>query len=94
MLSSYDTLIKLLEPMFEEKKIFTINRNLLTNVVDLMARFTQIFDQLEFSDRSTLQNVVPSYYAMSNFVQLDGLERPEIKILKQQIQLALDTKYC
>ena len=35
-----------------------------------MARFTQTFDQLEFSDRPTLQNVVPSYYAMTNLVQL------------------------
>ena len=57
-----------------------------------MARFTQTFDQLEFSDRPTLQNVVPSYYAMTNLVQLNGLERSEMKILKEQIQQALDSK--
>ena len=72
-------MVKLLEPIFEENKIISLNRNLLTSVVDLMARFTQIFDQLEFSERSTLQNVVPSYYAMTNFVQLNGLERPEMQ---------------
>ena len=44
VLSSYDKLIKLLELIFEEKKIISLNRNLLTSVVDLMVRFTQIFD--------------------------------------------------
>jgi hypothetical protein len=31
---------------------------------------------------ATLQNVVPSYYAMSKFVELNALDRPEIKILE------------
>ena len=92
VLSSYDKLVKLLEPIFEERKIISLNRNLLTSVVDLMTRFTQIFGQLEFSDRSTLQIVVPFYYAVTNFVQSNGLERPEMKILKEQIQQALDSK--
>ncbi len=92
VLTSYDSLIKLLEPMFEEQKILLSNRKLLKAIVDLMKQFCEIFDQLEFSNQPTLQNVVPSYYAMSNFVQLNNLDRPEIKILKEQLQIALDSK--
>ncbi|CAF1541719.1 unnamed protein product, partial [Rotaria sordida] len=91
--SSYDSLIKLLEPMFEENKILSINQNLLKNIVDLMKRFSGIFDQLEFCNQPTLQNVVPSYYAMVDFVRLNSHDRPEIKILKEQIQIALESKY-
>jgi hypothetical protein len=92
VLASYNELIHLLEPMFEEKQILSINQNLLKNIVDLMMKFCQIFDQLEFSNQPTLQSVVPAYYAMSDFVRLNNLDRPEIKILKQQIQIGLDLK--
>jgi hypothetical protein len=57
-----------------------------------MEKFCQTFDQLEFTNQPTLQNVVPSYYAMSNFVRVDSVDRPEIKVLKRQIQAALDLK--
>jgi hypothetical protein len=78
--------------MFEQSKIFSINRKLLKNIVDLMNQFSGIFDQLEFSNQPTIQNIVPSYYAMSNFVQIDSFNRPEIKMLKDQIQITLDSK--
>jgi hypothetical protein len=57
-----------------------------------MGKFCQIFDQLEFSNKPTLQNVVPAYYVMKSFVQKNNLDRPEIQILKEQIQQALDVK--
>jgi hypothetical protein len=79
--------------MFEENKILSINQKLLKNIVDLMEKFCQIFDQLEFSSQPTLQNVVPSYYAMLNFVRINNLDRPEIKVLKEQLEIALDLKY-
>lgn len=93
VLVSYEELTNLLEPMFEEKRIRSINQNLLKNIVDLMVKFCQIFDQLEFSAQPTLHNVVPSYYAMSDFVRVNNLDRPEIKVLKQQIQAGLDIKW-
>lgn len=78
--------------MFEENKILSINQKLLQNIVDLMEKFCPVFDQLEFSTKPTLQNVVPSYYAMVNFVQANNLDRPEVKTLKEQIRLGLDLK--
>jgi hypothetical protein len=91
-LASYEELKHLLEPMFEETKILSINQNLLKDIVDLMSKFCQIFDQLEFSNHPTLQNVIPSYYAMSDFARVNHFDRPEMKDLKEQIQIGLDSK--
>ncbi|CAF4216512.1 unnamed protein product, partial [Adineta steineri] len=77
--------------MFEENRILSINKNLLVSIVDLMKQFVPIFDGLEFSTVPTIHIVVPSYYAMIAMVQLDGQERPAIKILKENIQNTLDT---
>lgn len=90
---SYDKLIDVLSSSFEENRILSINKNLLSSVVDLMKQFVPIFDSLEFSKAPTIHIVVPSYYAMTNMVQLNGQERPAVKILKESIQRALDEKY-
>lgn len=90
---SYDKLIDVLSPSFEENRILSINKNLLSTVVDLMKEFVPIFYSLEFSKAPTIHLVVPSYYAMTNIVQLNGQERPAIKLLKENIQRALDEKY-
>ena len=92
MLTSYDKLVELLSEIFEEGLVLSINKNLLSAVVDLMKQFVPIFDALEFSNTPTIHIVVPSYYAMSNIVQLNGQERPAIKLLKEQIQIGLDEK--
>lgn len=57
-----------------------------------MKQFTPIFDALEFSKNPTIHIVVPSYYAMSNVVRINGQERPTIKLLKENIQIGLDEK--
>jgi hypothetical protein len=93
VLVSYDKLIDVLSPMFEESLILSINKNLLSNIVDLMKQFIPIFDALEFSKVPTMHIVVPSYYAMMAMAQLNGLERPAIKVLKENLQAALDEKY-
>jgi len=78
--------------MFEESRVLCINKNLVSAVADLMKQFVPIFDALEFSETPTVHIVVPSYYAMSNIVQLTGQERPTIKLLKEHIQIGLDEK--
>ena len=93
VLVSYDKLIDVLSPMFEESRILSINKNLVSSIVDLMKEFVPIFDALEFSKVPTIHIVVPSYYAMKAMVQLNGQERPAIKVLKENIQAALDEKY-
>lgn len=92
MLSSYDKLVELLSKMFEESRVLSINKNLVSAVTDLMKQFVPIFDALEFSKTPTIHIVVPSYYAMSNIVQVTGQERPAIKLLKEHIQIGLDEK--
>ena len=91
-MSSYDKLVEILSTMFEESRVLAINKNLVSAVVDLMKQFVPIFDALEFSEHPTIHIVVPSYYAMSNIVQLTGQERPAIKLLKEHIQIGLDEK--
>ncbi|CAF1449280.1 unnamed protein product [Adineta ricciae] len=93
VLISYDKLIDVLSPMYEESRILAINKNLLLNVVELMKGFVPIFNSLEFSTTPTIHIVVPSYYAMLAMAQLNGQERPAIKALKENLQTALNEKY-
>jgi hypothetical protein len=92
VLTSYDALVRVLSPIFEENRILSINKLLLANVVDLMKEFVPIFDSLEFSQAPTLQNVVPSYYKMKQVVSPVAQERPALVALKQEIDRALDDK--
>ncbi|CAF4623977.1 unnamed protein product, partial [Didymodactylos carnosus] len=60
----------------------------------LMENFVAIFDILEFSFKPTLQNVVPAYYSMCSYVEIDPVnDRPVIRALKLEIQKTLDSKY-
>jgi len=92
VLSSYDKLVDVFSGIFEESRVLCINKNLVSCIVDLMKQFVPIFDSLEFSKVPTIHIVVPSYYVMSNIVQLNGQERPAIKLLKEHIQIGLDEK--
>lgn len=92
VLASYDVLLQVFTPIFEENRVLAINKQLLSDVVELMRNFVPIFDSLELSELPTLQNVVPSYYQMMKIVSLDDQERPTMRQLKQEIRSALDEK--
>ncbi|CAF1340915.1 unnamed protein product, partial [Didymodactylos carnosus] len=65
--ASFETLVQILRGRNEQHRIFPINTVLLADIVDLMRKFALIFDHLEFSNHSTLQNIVPSYYKMAHY---------------------------
>ena len=59
-----------------------------------MEKFNAIFDNLEFSTRPTLQNVVPSYYLMIEYCTIDKKQKTSItNLLKAEIAKELDDKY-
>lgn len=91
-MSSYDALVRILSPIYEENRILSINKLLLADIVSLMKEFVPIFDSLEFSQSPTLQNVVPSYYKMKQIVSSSGQERSALLALKQEIDRTLDEK--
>ena len=55
--------------VIEEYHLFQVDLVPLGSVAELMEPFSSIFDSLEFTNVPTLQNVVPSYYMMKNYVQ-------------------------
>ena len=64
--TSYEQLLAILRHRNEQYRLFQIDPILLGAVAELMEPFSSIFDSLEFSNVSTLQNVIPSYYMMKN----------------------------
>ncbi|CAF1199474.1 unnamed protein product [Didymodactylos carnosus] len=91
---SYEKLRFILEKKREDDRLYRINKHLLDDIVKLMENFVAIFDILEFSFKPTLQNVVPAYYSMCSYVEIDPVnDRPVIRALKLEIQKTLDSKY-
>ncbi len=67
---------------------------LLSEISDLMGKFSLIFDNLEFSNRPTLQNVIPSYYSMIEYCVVERKRKNSyINLLKAEIAKELDDKY-
>ena len=64
---SYDTLLLILCERGEQYRLLGVNQQLLFEISNFMEKFCLIFDNLEFANRSTLQNVIPSYYLMLEY---------------------------
>ncbi len=54
----------------EQHRLACINLQL-SEISDLMGKFSLIFDNLEFSNRPTLQNVIPSYYSTVEYCVIE-----------------------
>ena len=70
--ASYEELTTCLRQRQEYHRMYQIDPILLREIADLMSHFSLIFDNLEFSNRPSLQNVVPSYYQMAAYVDESG----------------------
>ena len=91
---SYDQLLILLRERGEQHRLIHINPLLLSEISEFMGKFSLIFDNLEFSNRPTLQNVIPSYYRMIEYcIMNDKRKNSIINSLKSQIAGELDAKY-
>ncbi|CAF3749487.1 unnamed protein product, partial [Adineta steineri] len=93
--ASFTTLNQILSARNEQHRIYYINLVLLVDIVNLMEKFSLIFDHLEFSNCPTLQNVVPSYYKMISYCQINAAlhDKQIINTLKCEILNTLNDKY-
>ena len=72
-----------------------ISPQLLSERSIFMEKFYLLFDNLEFSDKPTLQNALPSYYSMKKYCIVDTIKRTNsiINLLKLEIDKELEDKY-
>ena len=98
--TSYEEVTTCLRQRHEHHRMYQIDPILLREIADLMSKFSLIFDNLEFSNRPTLQNVVPSYYQMVTYVDENVNSSSDVssggKIindLKMEIRKSLDKKF-
>lgn len=92
--TSYEQLLTILRRRNEQHRLFQIDPILLGAIADLMGPFTSIFDSLEFSNVPTLQNVVPSYFMMKNYVQPNKDDLLIIAEFKIELLNSLEEKYA
>jgi hypothetical protein len=91
---SYEVLLELLRERGEQHRIAHINVQLLPDISDLMGKFSLISDNLEFSNRPTLQNVIPSYYSMIKYCAVERQRKNSYSnLLKMEIAKELQDKY-
>ncbi|CAF1361809.1 unnamed protein product [Rotaria sp. Silwood1] len=91
---SYEQLLILLRERGEQHRLIHINPQLLHEISKFMENFSLIFDSLEFSNRPTLQNVIPSYYRMHECCIIDRKQKNSIiNLLKVEIAKELEDKY-
>ncbi|CAF3066060.1 unnamed protein product [Rotaria sp. Silwood2] len=91
---SYESLMVLLRERDEQHRLLQIDPQLLYEISKFMENFSLIFDNLEFSNRPTLQNVIPSYYRMIELCFIDNKRKHSIiNLLKAEIAKELDEKY-
>jgi hypothetical protein len=67
----YEVLLGVFCERGEQHRLACINVQLLSEISDLMGKFSLIFDNLEFSNRPTLQNVIPSYYSTVEYCVIE-----------------------
>ncbi|CAF3156368.1 unnamed protein product [Rotaria socialis] len=91
---SYESLLIILRERGEQHRILQIDPQLLHEISTFMEKFSLIFDNLVFSNQLTLQNVIPSYYRMSEYCIIDNKRKNSIiNLLKVQIAKELIEKY-
>ncbi|CAF5050165.1 unnamed protein product [Rotaria magnacalcarata] len=91
---SYESLLIILRERGEQHHILQSDPQLLHEISTFMENFSLIFDNLEFSNQPTLQNVIPSYYRMTEYCIIDNKRKNSIiNLLKVQIAKELDEKY-
>ncbi|CAF4200788.1 unnamed protein product [Rotaria sordida] len=91
---SYEQLLILLRERGEQHRLIHINPQLSHEISKFMENFSLIFDSLEFSNRPTLQNVIPSYYRMHECCIIDRKQKNSIiNLLKVEIAKELGDKY-
>ncbi|CAF1481339.1 unnamed protein product [Rotaria magnacalcarata] len=91
---SYESLLIILRERGEQHRILQIDPQLLHEISTFMENFSLIFDNSEFSNQLTLQNVIPSYYRMTEYCIIDNKRKNSIiNLLKVQIAKELDEKY-
>ena len=98
--ASYEELTTCLRQHHEHHRMYQVDPILLREIADLMSKFSLIFDNLEFSNRPSLQNAVPSYYQMVAYVDENdnsssdvSSESEIINDLKMEIRKSLDEKF-
>ncbi|CAF4510140.1 unnamed protein product, partial [Didymodactylos carnosus] len=69
---AYDTLFQLLRECREQHHLTHIDQKITYEISELVSEFSAIFDNLEFSKKTTLQNVIPSYYLMKQYCIVDN----------------------
>ncbi|CAF1303326.1 unnamed protein product [Didymodactylos carnosus] len=91
---AYDTLFQFLRERGEQHRLTHIDQKITDEISELMGEFSAIFDNLEFSKKPTLQNVIPSYYLMKQYCIVDNKRKNSIiNQLKSEINKQLDDKY-
>ena len=91
---SFEQLLILLRECGEQHRLIHINPQLLHEISKFTENFSLSFDNLEFSNRLTLQNVMQSYYRMHEYCIIDKKQKHSIiNLLKVEIAKQLDDKY-
>ena len=94
MNTSYEQVLAVLRHRNEQYRLFQIDPILLGAVAELMEPFSSNFESLQFSNVPTIQNVVPSYYMMKNYVQPNKRDLFIIAELKLELLNSLEEKYA
>ena len=93
ILQSYDPLRKVLIEKGAEDKLMGISVSILKNTVAFFKEFNKLFDRLEMSNAATLQNVVPTLFAILGLCKADDRDQPVTALLKEAVLRAMKEKY-
>ncbi|CAF1122737.1 unnamed protein product [Didymodactylos carnosus] len=85
---------RLLRERGEQHRLTHIDQKITYEISELIGEFTAVFENLKFSKKPTLQNVIPSYYLMKQYCIVDNKRKNSIiNQLKSEINKQLDDKY-